>query len=114
MKKSFVPWKELGLAVAFTAFSSVFFGQFLGVASSRFDWTVFAQVYEPDFGTGACSDGQDNDNDGAIDCGNVDCLGTPPCIAAAPVLGTGGLVASSLLLLGVGGAAIALARRRTA
>jgi hypothetical protein len=39
---------------------------------------------EDELGPAGCSDGMDNDLDGATDCGDLDCLGVPPCVAAAP------------------------------
>ncbi len=62
-------------------------------------------------GPAGCSDGIDNDGDGLIDCGDPDCLGIPPCIAPAPALGSGGLIVTALMLLGVGGAALTVRRR---
>jgi len=57
------------------------------------------------------SGGLDNDGDGLIDCGDPDCQGAPPCIAAAPVLGSSGFIIAALVLLTVGGVALALQRR---
>ena len=41
-------------------------------------WSCAAPVYEGD-DPGECSDGADNDLDGAYDCGDSDCFNAPVC-----------------------------------
>jgi hypothetical protein len=67
---------------------------------------------EPGAGPDGCIDGIDNDQDGATDCGDTDCVGIGPCASPAPVLSPGGFVIAGLILLSIG--AGSLLRRRQA
>lgn len=67
---------------------------------------------ETDSGPDGCTDGVDNDQDGTTDCGDADCLGVGPCVAPAPVLGAGGLIAAGLVLLSVGASSLLLRRKQ--
>jgi len=58
-----------------------------------------------------CEDGQDNDNDGLIDCLDPDCLAADACGAPAPALSPTGLGLSVLMLLGAGLLAMVRMRR---
>jgi hypothetical protein len=80
------------------------------VASDECVVNVLVPPTETDSGPDGCTDGADNDQDGAVDCGDSDCVGVGPCAAPAPVLGPGGFIAAGLVLLSIG--AGSLLRRR--
>lgn len=87
-----------------------------GLSYDQFTWAAYAGpgVMYPereDEDPGGCSDGIDNDNDGAIDCADVrDCGDEIICRSPAPVMSTGGLAAliAALMLIGLYG----MVRRR--
>lgn len=58
-----------------------------------------------------CMDGEDNDNDGLIDCLDPDCLSFEPCGAPAPALSPTGTGLALLVLLGAGMLAMVRIRR---
>lgn len=58
-----------------------------------------------------CQDGEDNDNDGFIDCFDPDCLSVDPCAAPSPALSPTGLGFSILILLAAGSLAMLRLRR---
>lgn len=61
----------------------------------------------------ACDDGEDDDNDGLIDCRDPDCVGhSPNCAALAPALSPAATVALLGLLASIGGLGIVRLRRR--
>jgi hypothetical protein len=45
-----------------------------------------------------------------VDCVDPECEGEAVCVAPAPTLGTGALIFSALLLLGIGGLGLTLRR----
>jgi hypothetical protein len=61
--------------------------------------------------TGNCTDSVDNDQDGATDCADGDCLGDPACVAAAPLLSGTALGLAVLLLLSIAALALRSSRR---
>lgn len=87
-----------------------------GLSYDQFTWAAYAgpgMMYpeHEDDDPGGCSDGRDNDNDGFIDCADIqDCADSVICRSPAPVMSTGGLVAlmGTLMLIGLYG----LLRRR--
>ncbi len=91
------------LGGAWIAMVAVFASGFLtplmtGLSYDRFTWMAYAlmPVYPTtetgDLGPAACSDNLDNDNDGSIDCADLDCSRVHPCSTPAPVLSRAGLV----------------------
>jgi hypothetical protein len=58
-----------------------------------------------------CDDGIDNNNNGYIDCADVDCESFPGCPHPVPVLSPGVFVGTVVLIAGIGMAGI-LRRRR--
>jgi hypothetical protein len=75
--------------------------------------TPTATPGESSEGSGACSDGRDNDGDGLIDCADPDCVNLPPCVAAAPLLSARMTAASIFTLSAVGLLGLWRERRRT-
>lgn len=99
-------YRELVVATALFAVNALVVGHLLGVTPLQ---ATVAIIYETDVQDG-CNDGIDNDNDGTIDCGDTDCVGVDPCVAPAPALGPGGLIAGAVTLLLIGGAALRMRR----
>jgi hypothetical protein len=100
--------KELVIAALLLGLNVGVVGYFVGLDSAT---ALPPIMYETDGGIGACTDGDDDDGDGLVDCLDPDCIGDPGCTAPAPALGPAGLVIGALLLLGIGGGALALRRR---
>jgi hypothetical protein len=67
-------------------------------------------LFENDGGDQFCSDGIDNDLNGLTDCQDPACYGVEPCSAAAPTLGSAGLLLAALILLALGSVALTLRR----
>jgi MYXO-CTERM domain-containing protein len=67
---------------------------------------------EADGGPQFCSDGIDNDDNGATDCVDVACANIPPCTSNAPAVSPPGvlMLAVALGLIGL----LGLSRRRAA
>jgi hypothetical protein len=72
--------------------------------------TSMATVNVLETGTSACSDGIDNNGNSLVDCADPSCAGERICTEGAPAMGSAGLIAVALALLGLG--SFALARRR--
>jgi hypothetical protein len=70
-----------------------------------------ATVTVTEMGPSGCSDEIDNDEDMLVDCVDPECEGEAVCVAPAPTLGTGALIFSALLLLGIGGLGLTARRR---
>jgi hypothetical protein len=88
-----------------------------GLSYNHFSWTAYATVVYPstetgDLGDPACSDGIDNDNDGLTDCADRDCLGVPPCAAAAPAISRAGLLLLAGLFTAIGAVRLRSRRQR--
>ena len=62
----------------------------------------------------ACRDHVDNDGDMLVDCADPDCLNAPTCGAAAPVMGSIGMLLLAAALLVGGTVALGARRRRSA
>ena len=105
--RKYLPVRELAIAAALFAINAFVVTHFLGVPMVLGANPI---EYETDVQDG-CNDGLDNDDDGATDCGDPDCVGVDPCVAPAPALGPMGLVAGAVTLLVIGGAALRMRQR---
>src|SRR5262245_49469289 len=85
-----------------------------GVSYEHFTWAAYAGgAMYPDTEIevpGGCSDGEDNDIDGPIDCADSDCRLSVVCNAPAPAMSTTGIAVLLTLLASIG--FVTLLRRR--
>lgn len=102
-----LPVRELAIALALFGVNAFAVGSYFGVPTSL---ALPINQYETDDADG-CTDGEDNDGDLLVDCGDPDCVGVDPCVAPAPALGPAGLVIGATTLLLIGGAALRMRRR---
>jgi hypothetical protein len=88
-----------------------------GLSYDHFTWAAYAgdmKVIYPDTENeipGGCSDGEDNDLDGPIDCADSDCIADIACNAPAPVVTFSGMVVLMTLLMLVGWLGLGRKRR---
>ena len=76
--------------------------------------TAMATVTVAENADQACRDQVDNDGDGLVDCADPDCLSAPTCGAAAPMMGSIGMLLLAAALLVGGTLALGARRRRSA
>jgi hypothetical protein len=86
-----------------------------GLSYDRFTWVAYAGTLmypmTEDEVPGGCTDGEDNDMDGDIDCADEDCANVVPCVAPAPVISPAGLLVLMIVLMLLGSFGILRHRR---
>lgn len=97
----------LGITVAVVMVSLNGLAAFNLIPSSytHFSWQAYAGVvYTPLENSSAqgCSDMDDNDGDGLIDCEDPNCFRTPPCGVPAPLMSNRGLGLMAVLFALIG------------
>jgi hypothetical protein len=113
----------IGMAAGLVLMNGIAASELLPSSYDRFTWQAYEEVVytstptmtptatatltptpseREDTEPGGCDDGIDNDQDGAIDCADADCLGTPPCVAPAPVMSYRSLGIVVVLLVMIG------------
>lgn len=77
-----------------------------GLSYDHFTWAAYAglQGYDPTENEtpGGCTDGDDNDGDGRVDCDDDDCDNVVPCVTPAPTVSFMGIAALMVILTLIG------------